>query len=375
MLTWGGTGPGAFPGNVALAQTARSLRDELPEAARKDWDAARELYDAGDYRGALVHFQRVHATSQNPRTLFNIGVCHKDLTQYALAIGVWERELLLRERLPATDVAKLEGAIRALRPFVSALEVQANEAGALLSIDGNEVGRTPLLEPVPIDVGQRRVRLEKAGFVALEKALDVAQNTPVSVTFELQPVLMTAPLTVALSGPARGTLVMDGREIGAAPYQGDVAVGPHTFELRAPGYETARHTTDVVHGRPLRLSFALVEQRSDGKLSVVTDHDAAAIRLDGVVRGYGRWEGLVPAGGHQLEVTLEGYERHVVEVSLGKNQERRLLVQLDKRQSWVWWTVGLAAVIGGGAVATTLLVRSSDSPAVSGTLPPGLVSF
>jgi hypothetical protein len=359
----------------ALAEAPRPLRDELPAAARRDWDAARELYDAGDYRSALVHFQRVYTTSQNPRALFNIGVCYKDLTQYALAIHAWERELAAREHLPAADVAKLTGAIRALRPFVSTLEVQANEAGAVLSIDGYEVGRTPLLEPVPIDVGRRRVRLEKADFVPLEQTLDVAQNTPVSVSFELSPVLQRAALSVTLSGPARGTLVMDGREIGVAPFQGEVAVGPHTFELRAPGFEPARQTTEVVYGRPSRLSFALVEQRNDGKLSITTAHATAEIRVDGVLQGYGRWQGLVPAGGHRLEVTLAGYERHAAEVSLSRNQERQLEVQLEKRQSWVWWAVGLGAIVGGGAVATALLVRSSDSPAVNGTLPPGLVSF
>jgi hypothetical protein len=168
---------------------------------------------------------------------------------------------------------------------------------------------------------------------------------------------------------------MDGREIGTAPYQGDVTIGAHTFEVRAPGYEPARHTTEVVYGRPLKLSLSLVEQRSEGKLRVHADHDGAEIRVDGVLKGYGRWEGLVTSGGHELMVSLDGYEPYLADISLGKNQERALDVALEKRQSWVWWTVSLAAVIGGGAVATALIVRSSDEPAVSGTLNPGLVSF
>jgi hypothetical protein len=357
------------------AQAPRSLRDELPAEARRDWDAARELYEAGDFNGALVHYQRAYDISQNPRALFNVGVCYKDLTQYALAIQLWERELTARERLPASDIAKLESAIKALRPFVSTLEVQSSKAGAVLSIDGNEVGRTPFLEPVPIDVGRRVVRLSKPDFVTEEQTLEVTQHTPVSARFELKPVLMTSPLSVVISGPALGTLVMDGREIGTAPYTGDVTVGPHTFEVRAPGYEPARHTTAVVYGRPLKLTLSLVEQRNEGKLRVRADHERAEIRLDGVLKGYGRWEGLVPAGGHELMVSLDGYHSYTADVSLGKNQERQLDVALEKEQNWVWWTVSLAAVVGGGAVATALIVRSSDSPAVSGTLDPGLVSF
>src|SRR5688572_1443593 len=158
------------------AAQSRSVRDELPAEAKPAWDAARELYDAGDFRSAQVQFERAFQVSKNPRVLFNVGVCWKNLTHYALALRAWERELNFRDQLSPQEVAKVEGAVAAVRPFVSALEVDASEPGATLTIDEIEIGRTPFVEPVPIDVGSRRVRLSKPDFVPIERNVEVVQG-------------------------------------------------------------------------------------------------------------------------------------------------------------------------------------------------------
>src|SRR5688572_15989762 len=204
----------SFTSAPSFAQAARTVRDELPEAARSDWDAARELYDAGDYKAALVQFERVYTLSKNPRVLFNVGVCWKNLTHYALAIRAWERELAARDELGKAEVAKVEAAIQAVRPFVSSVEVQANEPGATLSIDGNDVGQTPFIEPVPIDVGRRQVRLVKPDFIPIERSVEVVQGMPLTLTFVLEPVLKAAVVSVATTEDVPGTLFMDGRELG-----------------------------------------------------------------------------------------------------------------------------------------------------------------
>ena len=61
----------------ALAQARPDVRAQLPEAARKDWDAAKQLADAKDYKGALVELQRAYDLSQNPRVLYNVGVARE----------------------------------------------------------------------------------------------------------------------------------------------------------------------------------------------------------------------------------------------------------------------------------------------------------
>src|SRR5580658_10330830 len=79
---------------VAAAQGATvDVRAQLPDAAQRAWDAAKQLAGASDYKGALVEFQRAYELSHNPRVLFNLGVTEKFLTHYARAVEAWDREL------------------------------------------------------------------------------------------------------------------------------------------------------------------------------------------------------------------------------------------------------------------------------------------
>ena len=152
----------------------KTVREELPDAARKDWDAARDLLDTSDFAGALVEYKRAYDESKNPRVLYNVAVCLKNLRHYARAEVTFKQELTDGAgKISAAEEADVKSAIQALDPFVSTLEVTANETGATLLIDGEAVGQTPFDKPVPIDVGPHEVRLHKDGFV------DAVQTTTI----------------------------------------------------------------------------------------------------------------------------------------------------------------------------------------------------
>jgi len=357
----------------AHALAAVPIRDELPVEAKQDWDAARELYDAGDPKSALVHFERAYKTSKNPRVLFNVGVCWKDLTQYSQAIRAWRTQLLRRDELDPKDVERTEQAIAAVRSFVSSLQLQSEPAGATVSIDGQEVGHTPFAEPVAIDVGRRKLTLTKEGFLPLEQTIDVVQGTPLALSLKLTPLLKLGDVSITTLNSQTAALFMDGRELGPAPFAGQVPAGAHTFEARAPGYEIARQTSDVLHEGVLHLSFGLAQARSEGKMRVITSYSDAAIQLDGKLVGHGAWEGLVPSGGHRLEVSKDRYEPYASEVSLNPGQQRTFQVELDKKE-WVWWTVSIATVLAGGAIAAVVLSSTVDTSPVTGTLDPGTIA-
>ena len=357
---------------ASLAFGAPPIREQLPDEARLDWDAARELYDAGDARSALVHFQKAYDLSKNPRVLFNVGVCYKDLTQYARAIRVWERELAFSEKLDADDVAQIEFAIEAARRFVSSLTLQTNQPGATLSIDGTEVGTSPFVAAMPIDVGRRTLTLRKEGYAPQETTVDVVQGTPVSLTLNLTPLLKTGTVLISVSSSSGifpgATLFMDGRELGTAPYRGEVPEGPHTFEARAPGFETARQTSEVFFGQTLQVSLSMAQSLNEGKVRIVTGYPDALISIDGEIKGSGSWEGILPVGGHQLRVEKSGYSTFTEEIALSRDQVRTVQVELSRKQNWVWWTVGIVAVVGGGAAAAVVLSQPTESAPVTGTL-------
>jgi hypothetical protein len=364
-----------FAAPVAAQGKRPTVREELSEEARGDWDAARDLYADKNYSGALVQFQKVYDKTKNPRVLFNVGVCLKNLQRYARAISAWEKELTFRDKLPADEIKQLEQAVETVREYVTTLKVTANEPGATLYIKDEAVGETPFLAPVPIDVGEQKVRLEKKGFNSIEKTVNILRNTPAKISFELVPEGKKTAVRIRIAGAKKATIFMDGKELGEAPFEGQVPAGQHTFEAREDGYEVARQTSEVVFGKPFTLKLSLVEAVSEGKVKILTGHEDAVISIDGKVVGSGAWEGVLKAGGHQLEVTKDGYETYSTDLALSPEQERvvRVSLQVEKGKAWIYWTVTAVAVLAGGGVASYFVFRPSKTTEVTGTFDPGVV--
>ncbi len=115
---------------AAPTPAAADLRSQLPDPARKAWDAAKQLAGASDFRGALVEFQRAYELSHNPRVLYNVGVTEKLLTHYARAVDAWEREQTEGAgQLSAAELQELKNAVAIVQQFVTTIDVTANETG------------------------------------------------------------------------------------------------------------------------------------------------------------------------------------------------------------------------------------------------------
>jgi hypothetical protein len=369
--------PTPKPGAAKPAKP-KTVREELPDNARRDWDAARDLLEANDYAGALVEYLRAYELSKNPRVLYNVGVCEKNLRHYARAVSRFRQELAEGTgRLSPQEQQDVKDAINALEQFVSTVEVTANEPGATLYIDSDEAGVTPLTAPVPIDVGPHTLRLHKDGFGDATQTVQIAGGSPAKASLSIEPLVKKTLVTITVTGAPGASVVIDGIDMGQAPFKGELAAGRHTFEARAQGFVTARQTTDVVFKTPLSLSLDLSAERHEGKLRVEATPSSATIEIDGKVVGSGIWEGALPTGGHQLIVKKPGYQPYTAEISLNDDQQRSVRATLLEEKggsSWIAWTVGTVLVVGGGTVASYFLFKPTDQQPVVGTLAPGTVA-
>jgi hypothetical protein len=168
---------------------------------------------------------------------------------------------------------------------------------------------------------------------------------------------------------------MDGAELGKAPYTGDVPVGEHTFEARAKGFVTAIQKSEVKFKQELSITISMSKELKEGKVRIKTDHADAVIKIDGVTKGTGTWEGVLPEGGHSLEVEKDGYQTYEEEIAVATDQERVLDISLqeDMTAYWVYWAVTGVVVAAGAGVASFFVLSPADEPVVSGTFPPGTV--
>lgn len=360
---------------VAHAQQAPKIREELPESLRASWDSAGELFDDANFEAALVEYQRIYEETKNPRVLYNVGVCYKERKYYARAVSAWERQLAAKDKLPKFEVERAESALETVRPFVTTLELTSNQADATVFIKDLQVGKTPFEAPIPIDAGPNKIVLEKPGFARVERTVDVAKGKPVKLTLNMVPAEKTAPAKIVIAGAPDAVIFIDGIEMGPAPFSGEVPTGRHTFEARKKGWSTARQTSQVIFAQPIKLTLTLTRDLQEGKVRIRTGYADATIKIDGEVKGVGTWEGLLSAGGHQLEVTKDGYKTLTQEVALVADQERVLDLSLeqDNSNAWIYWTVTGVLVTAGVATTAYFVFRPSEESQVTGTFEPGVV--
>jgi PEGA domain len=366
---------------VAFAQPAKKkpLRDTLPEEAKKHWDTALNLYQRGQWDGARTSFNAAFDASKNPRVLFNVAVCEKNLGRYARAIEIFKKELDEgKGQLAPDEEADVRAQIAGLERYVAQVTIEVSEPGADIYVDDAKVGVSPLAAPISAPVGERHIRVSKVGFADARDTIDLKAGSSGKVTLKLSPTQKTSQVTITIVGPPSAAIKIDGREVGSAtptePYKGQVNVSAerHSFAAEASGWDTATDAKEVKDGEPLNLTLHLSQAQSRGKLLVVAKPEGSVIEIDGKVVGSTRWEGPVEVGTHQVVVKKQGHYTWSYDVEVPKGGERSLTASLneDRNTSFVPWLIGTVLVVGASTTAIYFITRPKDEQPVKGSLPP-----
>lgn len=194
-----------------------------------------------------------------------MAVCEKELRHYARAARLVSRYLneggvLIsnEQRRTATDTET------ALRAFYSTVVLNGVPAGASVQVDGSTVGRTPLTEPLLLDLGTRRVRVEAAGYQPFLTNLEV----PGSNRMELSVKLVRAPAVAAVaprlsvtSSGVSDTISVDGKVLGSQRWAGTVSVGEHTIRVSAADKKPYETRVNLAAGSSQSLDVKLEAER------------------------------------------------------------------------------------------------------------------
>ncbi|MBX3185901.1 MAG: PEGA domain-containing protein [Labilithrix sp.] len=363
----------------AHAQKPKTVRDQLPEEAKKHWDAALQLYQRGNWDGARTSFNAAYEASKNPRVLFNVAVCEKNLGRYGRAIDIFKRELAEgKGQLTPSEEADVKAQIAGLEQYVAQLTIDVSEAGAEVYVDDAKVGTSPLPGPVSVQLGERRVRVSKPGFADAQRSIELKGGASGAVQIKLVPNVKTQLVSVSVVGPTNAIVKIDGKEVGSAPYKGQVTVSPepHQFTAEATGWVPTTQSAVVRENEALNLTLQMSEEQQKGKLVVFAKPEGATIEIDGKQVGATRWEGPVGVGTHQIVVKKQGHYTWSYDVDVPKGGERSVTASLneDRNTSFVPWLIGTLLVVGATTAAIIVVAQPKDQEPVNGTLPPFTVN-
>jgi hypothetical protein len=192
----------------ALFAAQAVAQEEPAPQTRADelFHEGRRQYTAGDFPAACGNFEASYKLVPRPGTLYNLGVCHKELGQYLRA----RRELMQVRTLAERDgpqerAASADAYIHAIEAELGWIQVApVGELAATtphLRLDGSEIELAPN-QPFPVLPGEHTLRLEADGYEARELSVETARGMHVRVVFP--PLERKTPAVVA--APAAATL-------------------------------------------------------------------------------------------------------------------------------------------------------------------------
>ncbi|MDI1447057.1 PEGA domain-containing protein [Polyangium sp. 6x1] len=295
--------------------------------ARKHFEQGLALFDAGSMEAALPEFLTSLSIYPTRAAKKNAALCLRRLNRFDEAFDMNE-ELLAFPGVTEEEKQLATHEIAELRPLVGDLVVEGVPDGATISIDGKPRGTTPLKGPIHVPVGERTVRIFKAGFETLEARLQVVGGKTAKLPAVLSRLELAGWLQVDEASGYSMDVLLDGAAVGKTPWRGLVASGDHLVSLRGDkrlGTQPAR-----IEVRPSLITpILLIAEELPSVLRVETKTKDADISVDGVRVGRGAWEGPVRAGAHRIEVTANGFVREERRVDLESGKREAVAVALE----------------------------------------------
>lgn len=212
----------------------KPLSQSLTGAAKADFDAAKLLANDGDFSGALIKFQSAYDQSKDPRLLWNVAFCHKNLRHYAKVLSTLRRYVDEGGAvLSANDKKEAQDLMVLIEPFTTRATIRVNESGAAISVNEEQLGMSPLAAPAVLDIGERHIRVTKEGFRTFEKAIPIGGSNEITVDVALEKEVHEGKLIV--NAPPNALITLDDKPVGTQKLEQTVLSGGHQIRVTAPG--------------------------------------------------------------------------------------------------------------------------------------------
>ncbi|MFO0676311.1 MAG: PEGA domain-containing protein [Polyangiaceae bacterium] len=273
------------------AATPKPLAETLSGGAKGEYDSGRTLFLDGDFSNALIKFQAAYEKSQDPRLFWNMASCEKSLRHYAKAAQLLQRYLKDGDKLlTPQDRVDAEEVIKTLTPLTANLKVTVNEPGASVTLDDASLGTSPLPGAVTVDLGSRRLRVTKPGFVEYSNPLTVAGAGDVVVDVRLVKEVHEGQIVVTTG--AKDSITFDGRVVGVGRWEGTVASGPHQLKVTSEGMRPYQSEVVVQDNQTRTLSITLDPAEQSNKTVMWLAVAGTAVAVAGAsVGGYFLFKG------------------------------------------------------------------------------------
>jgi len=371
---------------IALACFSGSAHaQDKARLAQQHYERGTAFFQQRMFDQALVELNEAFRLDPNPSLVYNIARCHEEKGDLHEAIKFFKSFLLTsNDRRAKRRIKKKLRRLRALAkrlPSTGVVTLTTEPQGATVRIDGRVVGVTPMTLGA-LRAGVHSLELSLANYQRHVGSIRVAagRTTPINV------VLQDAPSTVVISTQPAGAeatlLGASPRSLGRCPCVFKAGAGNYNVRVSKSGFPSKTIQFFKKAGEDLQITVNLSMPQTFGHLLLNVPIAGAEIRVNGVTEGSSPLSGalrLTP-GMKTIEVVAPGYQpwRTVIRVNAGQVSRltanlrsvspvvtlpRPTLPALQKDTTaltswgWAFTGIGIAAVLGGGATTTLMLLE------------------
>jgi PEGA domain len=332
-----------------IAARADSTVDARAEA-KKHYDRAMQLNEDGQVAEAVIELKRCYELSPHHTVLYNLGQAYITLASPVEAVSALQRYLDEggKDIKPARR-AEVEQEIARQKTRIATLDISGLPDGAVVTIDGDDVGKAPLVAPLRVGLGKHVVAATAAGYEPGEAKIEIAGEDRKVVDLKLvprpaPPFPAAAPAPVPTPAPVLAPL--------PAP-----APAPNMFSTSATWAQPAPGTSLA----PVQGEVAASAERWKWSSLRIGGIVAASMGVAGLVTGGILWEMAKDKNGEANNQLPSSYA-----------QARSTRSQAEDLTTGANACLIAGGVLAGVGVITTLLSFIDDSPSKSVALAPAM---
>jgi tetratricopeptide (TPR) repeat protein len=185
----------------AQAATDEPSPAAVTEASQR-YDRGLKLYSEGEYRLAVIEFERAFELVPDHRVLYNIGQVRVQLGDYAKARVALERYLKDGEgKFPPGRETAVRADLEMLAGRTATLKIDCAIEGAEVFIDGESVGLTPLPAPILMNTGEHNIEVRKADYQTRVLRHTLAGKDEGEIKIELDKITVLPPQAAFVAPP------------------------------------------------------------------------------------------------------------------------------------------------------------------------------
>ena len=168
----------------------------------------------------------------------------------------------------------------ALQPVTGSASIESEPTGAVIAIDGEDVGKTPKVI-TGISPGRHEVEIRLEGYDPCVQILKIKNGKESLFSASLQ---RKKGSLMLISKPENALIHLEGKKQGRTPHTiNELAPGNYTIELSLNDYQTWSERRDIVSGEEITITAEL--QEKPGSISIKSKPTDAKIFIDGKEAG------------------------------------------------------------------------------------------